>query len=59
VFSLLLVTGSLVVSAVQEKALRPVRMTGPAVRRWSGWVLMAVGVWFVVLAAVPSPILAG
>lgn len=57
VFSLLLVAGSLVVSSVQAEALRPVRMTGPAVRRWGGWVLVAVGVWFLVLAVLPRPLL--
>ncbi|HEX6301234.1 MAG TPA: hypothetical protein VF148_12275 [Acidimicrobiia bacterium] len=56
-FSLLLVAGSLVVSSVQAEALRPVRMTGPAVRRWGGWVLVAVGVWFLVLAVLPRPLL--
>jgi hypothetical protein len=57
VFGALLITAAVVVSSVSTEALRPVRMTGTAVRRWSGYVLIAVGAWFVVLAVVPSPIL--
>ena len=57
VFVALLLAASLVVSSVTAEVLRPMRMTGPAVRRWSGFVLVAVGIWFAVLAAVPSPIL--
>jgi hypothetical protein len=57
VFVALLITAAVVVSAVSTEALKPVRMTGSAVRRWSGYVLIAVGAWFVVLAVVPSPIL--
>ncbi|MFQ5967929.1 MAG: hypothetical protein ACE5MI_10010 [Acidimicrobiia bacterium] len=57
VFALLLVAASVVVSTASSEALRPVRMTGPAVKRWSGYVLLAVGAWFIVLAALPSPIL--
>lgn len=59
VFIALLVSASVVVSSVSSEALRPVRMTGHAVRRWSGFVLIAVGVWFIVLAFLPSPILGG
>ena len=57
VFGLLAVATSVVVSSVSTQALRPVRLTGPAVRRWAGFVLVAVGVWFVVLAALPHPII--
>ena len=57
VFVGLLVTASVAVSVVSNEALRPVRLTGPAVRRWSGFVLVAVGAWFVLLAVIPSPIL--
>jgi hypothetical protein len=57
VFVALLITAAVVVSSVSAEALRPVRMTGTAVRRWSGYVLIAIGAWFVVLAVVPSPIL--
>jgi hypothetical protein len=57
VFVVLLVIGSVVVASLQSETLRPVRMTGPTVKRWSGYVLVAVGVWFVVLAMLPDPIL--
>jgi hypothetical protein len=57
VFVTLLITAAVVVSSVSAEALKPVRMTGTTVRRWSGYVLIAVGAWFVVLAVVPSPIL--
>ncbi len=57
VFSALLVTASVVVATISSEALQPVRMTGPAVKRWSGYVLLALGVWFVLLAVLPSPIL--
>jgi hypothetical protein len=32
-------------------------MTGSAVKQWSGYMLLAVGAWFVLLAVVPNPIL--
>jgi len=57
VFFALIVTASLLVSALSREALRPVRMTGHAVRRWSGYLLITVGMWFIVLAVLPSPIL--
>ncbi len=57
VFATLLFTAAVVVSSVSADALRPMRMTGTAVRRWSGYVLIAVGAWFIVIAIVPSPIL--
>ena len=57
IFVTLLITAAVVVSSVSAEALKPMRMTGTTVRRWSGYVLIAIGVWFVVLAVVPSPIL--
>ncbi len=59
VFTALLVAAALAVSSSRAAALRPVRMVGPAVRRWSGVVLAAVGLWFVVLAVAPRPVLTG
>jgi len=53
----LLITASVVVSVVSGDTLRPVRLTGGAVRRWSGFVLIVVGIWFLLLAVLPSPIL--
>jgi hypothetical protein len=57
VFAILLVTASVVVSIASTETLRPVRMTGSAVKKWSGYMLLAVGAWFVLLAVVPNPIL--
>lgn len=56
-FAILLVTASVVVSIASTEALRPVRMTGSAVKQWSGYMLLTVGAWFVLLAVVPNPIL--
>ena len=57
-FSALLITASIGVSVVSTDVLRPIRMTGHAVKKWSGYLLIVVGVWFVVLAVLPEPILA-
>jgi hypothetical protein len=56
VFAIMLVTASIVVSTVKAETLRPARMTGPAVKRWSGYVLVGVGAWFILLSALPDPI---
>jgi hypothetical protein len=53
----LLVTASVVVSLASSDTLRPIRLTGGAVRRWSGFVLIVVGAWFLLLAVLPDPIL--
>jgi hypothetical protein len=57
VFAGLLVLASVGVAVVTRDALRPVRMVSPAVKRWSGFVLVAVGGWFVILAVLPSPVI--
>ncbi len=57
VFGGLLVLASIGVAVATGDALRPVRMVSPAVKRWSGYVLMAVGAWFVLLASLPSPVI--
>lgn len=59
VFASLLMASAMAVSTAREAALRPLRMVGPAVKRWGGVVLAAVGVWFVVLAAAARPVLTG
>lgn len=56
VFTSLLITASVVVSKARSEAIRPLRMAGPAVKRWSGHILVAVGAWFILLAALPCPI---
>ncbi len=52
----LLMIASVVVTVTSDEWIRPARMVGGGVRRWSGFVLVAVGVWFLVLAILPSPI---
>ena len=55
VFVALLVAAAVTVTTVTSATLKPLRMTGPAVRRLGGIVLVVVGLWFVVLAVLPSP----
>ncbi len=56
VFTGLLTTAAVVVPKASDRFLNPVRMAGPTVKRWSGYLLVAVGIWFVSLAAIPSPL---
>ncbi len=58
-FVLLLVTATITVSSVTAEVIKPMRTAGPAVKRWSGYVLIAVGIWFVLLSVLPDPILGG
>ncbi len=55
VFLSLLLVASIGVTTLKSRFLSPVRMVGSSVKKSSGYVLMAVGVWFIVLAASPSP----
>jgi hypothetical protein len=57
VFAALLVAASVTVATATTEVLRPIRMSGSTVKRWSGFVLLFVGAWFIVLATLPSPIL--
>jgi len=57
IFAALLLTASVVVAAPKSERLQPIRMAGPAVKRWSGYLLVGVGIWFVLLATLPSPII--
>lgn len=52
-FIALLVTAALIVPRVAIEAIRPLRMVGPAVKHWSGWVLVVVGGWFLLIAVTP------
>lgn len=56
-FSVLLVAASIIVSVVSADLLRSIRMTGHAIKRWSGYLLIVVGIWFVALTILPEPIL--
>ena len=59
VFAALLIAASVTVATATTEVLRPIRMSGSTVKRWSGFVLLFVGAWFIVLATLPSPILGG
>ncbi len=55
VFLGLLIVASVGVTTLRGRFLEPVRMVGSSVKKSSGYVLMAVGAWFIVLAASTSP----
>jgi len=57
VFVVLLLAASITVSVVSNEWIRPARMVGGGVRRWSGFVLILVGAWFLLLSALPSPVI--
>ncbi len=57
VFVALILVASLAVAYLDADTFRSVRSTGPTVKRWSGLVLVAVGLWFVTLALVAGPVL--
>ena len=57
VFTVLIASASIGVGVAGGEPLRAVRMVGGSVRRWSGYVLMALGARFFLLAALPSPLL--
>jgi hypothetical protein len=59
VFVVLLAAAAIFVSTATAGVLGPVRMVGPAVRRWGGYVMLAVGLWFLALALFPQPPLLG
>ena len=41
---------SLALATAQERTVEAMREGAPAVKRWGGRILMAVGVWFIALA---------
>jgi hypothetical protein len=57
VFIMLLLASSITVSVVSNEWIRPARMVGGGVRRWSGFMLLLVGGWFLLLSVVASPAL--
>lgn len=57
VFVTLLVVTSFSVSSISSTTLKPLGMTGSAVRTFSGYILILVGGWFILLAFLPSPII--
>ena len=57
VFTLLIAAASIGVGLAAGDSLRAVRMVGPSVRKWSGYILITLGAWFFLLAALPSPLI--
>ncbi|MEX0825455.1 MAG: cytochrome c biogenesis protein CcdA [Acidimicrobiia bacterium] len=57
VFTVLIASASVAVSLATGESLRAFRMVGSSVRKWSGYVLIALGSWFVLLVALPSPLI--
>lgn len=41
---------SLVVGHAQERTMTRIQASSPQIKRWGGWILVTVGVWFVILA---------
>lgn len=39
------------VAGAQDQTIERLKAQGPRVKEWGGWILTAVGIWFVVLAA--------
>ncbi len=48
---------SVAVTLTTRQWIKPARMVGGGVRRWSGFVLVAVGLWFSMLSLLPSPLI--
>lgn len=46
----LVFTAALTVAGAQEKTLRTIKSQTLAIKRWGGWILIGVGIWFVLLA---------
>lgn len=54
VFAALLVVAAVAVPRLAADAIQPLRMAGPAVKRWSGWVMVVVGGWFFFISVAPQ-----
>lgn len=46
----LLFLAAFVVAGAEERTVERLQARAPQVKRWGGWVLVAVGLWFIVLA---------
>jgi len=38
------------VAGAEQRTLERIKAQAPRVKRWAGWVLVGVGVWFITLA---------
>lgn len=57
VFCTLLVTTAVAVGRLSPSTVGSVRMTGPQVKRWGGYTMLAVALWFATLALLPAGVL--
>jgi thiosulfate reductase cytochrome b subunit len=46
----LVFTAAFLVAGAEEGTLERMQVQAPTVKRWGGWILVAVGLWFLVLA---------
>lgn len=49
VLVVLLFSAALSVAVAQERVAERVQAATPAIKHWGGWILVVVGVWFVIL----------
>jgi cytochrome c biogenesis protein CcdA len=45
----LLFAAALSVATAQERVVERIRARTPTIRHWGGWILIAAGIWFVIL----------
>lgn len=45
---------SLTIGLAQERTVKAIRARAGRVKRWGGYILVAVGLWTIALAAVPG-----
>ncbi len=46
----LVFTAAFTVASAEERTVERIKAQAPTVKRWGGWLLLAVGAWFLVLA---------
>ncbi len=46
---ILMFTLALALAAAQERAAEAMRISASALKRWGGWILLLVGLWFIAL----------
>lgn len=47
----LVFTAAFGVAGAQDQTIRRITAEAPRIKRWGGWILTGVGVWFLALAA--------
>lgn len=46
----LVFAAAFMVASAEQRTLERIKAQAPTVKRWTGWILLAVGVWFITLA---------